>query len=156
MFWHRSLLALVLGLTLLGTRPLEARESVVFQHHAVDPLQTNRIIVKWRTNGVAAVQMERVEARASRLSSATGIGLAPSRNLFGRTDVMLLDHIAGHDEMLRILGRLNADPAVEYAEVDAWRELATNFGLVEVDGDHWFLNRNHELLRSTLAALAVC
>jgi acyl transferase domain-containing protein/surfactin synthase thioesterase subunit/NADPH-dependent curcumin reductase CurA/NADP-dependent 3-hydroxy acid dehydrogenase YdfG len=39
-------------------------------------------------------------------------------------------------------------------EVDAWRELATDFRLVEVDGDHWFLNRNHELLRSTLAALA--
>ncbi|KAF8854651.1 hypothetical protein BDZ45DRAFT_805690 [Acephala macrosclerotiorum] len=39
-------------------------------------------------------------------------------------------------------------------EVGAWRELATNFRLVEVDGDHWFINRNHELLRSTLAALA--
>jgi surfactin synthase thioesterase subunit len=39
-------------------------------------------------------------------------------------------------------------------EVGAWRELATDFRLVEVNGDHWFLNRNHELLRSTLAALA--
>ncbi|KAH8660863.1 fatty acid synthase S-acetyltransferase [Tricladium varicosporioides] len=39
-------------------------------------------------------------------------------------------------------------------EVGAWCKLATDFRLVEVDGDHWFLNRNHELLRSTLAALS--
>jgi acyl transferase domain-containing protein/surfactin synthase thioesterase subunit/NADPH-dependent curcumin reductase CurA/NADP-dependent 3-hydroxy acid dehydrogenase YdfG len=39
-------------------------------------------------------------------------------------------------------------------EVGAWRMLATDFRLIEVDGDHWFLNRNHELLQTTLAALA--
>jgi surfactin synthase thioesterase subunit len=46
------------------------------------------------------------------------------------------------------------DDVVYPDEVGAWRELATDFRLVEVDGDHWFLHRNRELLRSTLAALA--
>lgn len=129
MFWQKSFAAWsvawsvvwALALSFLAIPLSHARESVIFQRHATDPLQTNQIIVKWRTTGVAAVQMDRVQDRASRLSNATGIPLSPSHNLFGRTDVMLLDHIATRSEMLLILGRLNADPAVEYAEADAWR-----------------------------------
>ena len=98
-----------------------AAQSVVFQHPVIDQWRTNRIIVKWRTSGVAAVQMERVEDRAMRLSRVNGINLAPARNLFGRTDVMLLDHTPSRAEMLSILARLNADPGVEYAEPDQVR-----------------------------------
>jgi surfactin synthase thioesterase subunit len=46
------------------------------------------------------------------------------------------------------------DEFVYPEEVGAWRLLSTDFRLLEVDGDHWFLERNHEVLRSTLAALA--
>jgi serine protease len=123
MYWQKLFASLALLLAVCAGPPCLARESALLQPHALDPLQTNRIIVRWRTTGVAAVMMERVEARASRLSGATGIRMSPSHNLFGRTDVMLLDHTPSHDEMLSILGRLNADPAVEYAEADAWRYL---------------------------------
>ncbi|KAN0091906.1 Acyl transferase domain containing protein [Hyaloscypha variabilis] len=47
------------------------------------------------------------------------------------------------------------DEFVYPEEVGAWRLLSADFRLLEVDGDHWFLDRNHEVLRSTLAALAV-
>jgi serine protease len=101
--------------------PSHAAQGVVFQHPAIDQWRTNRIIVKWRTTGVAAVQMERVEDRAMRLSRVNGINVAPARNLFGHTDLMLLDHTPSRAEMLSILARLNADPGVQYAEPDQVR-----------------------------------
>jgi serine protease len=101
-----------------------AADSVLFQHPSIDPLTTDRIIVKWRTSGVAAVQAEPVRARALRLSAANGINVAGGRNLFDQTDLMRLDHIPSHAEMSDILARLNADPGVEYAEPDELRYLA--------------------------------
>jgi serine protease len=65
--------------------------------------------------------MDRVEDRAMRLSRVNGINVAPARNLFGRTDLMLLDHTPSRAEMLSILARLNADPGVQYAEPDQVR-----------------------------------
>jgi serine protease len=105
----------------LWPTPSLAAQGGIFQHPIVDQWRTNRIIVKWRTTGVAAVQMERLEDRAARLSQVNGINVRPVRNLFGRTDVMLLDHIPSHAEMLSILGRLSADPGIEYAEPDEVR-----------------------------------
>ena len=43
-------------------------QSVVLQRHDVDQWRTNQIIVKWRAEGVAAVQMPKVTDRALRLS----------------------------------------------------------------------------------------
>jgi serine protease len=90
---------------------------------AADPSLTDRIIVKWRNAGVAAVQIETAQDRATRLSGVNGIAVRPVRNLFGSTDVMRLDHTPSHEEMQRILGRLNADPGIEYAEPDGYRYL---------------------------------
>lgn len=101
--------------------PATAADSVVFRHPSVDPTLTDRIIVKWRTSGVAAVQMADVKARATRLSAVNGIAATPVRNLFGSTDVMRLDHTPSHPEMQAILARLNADPGIEYAEPDGFR-----------------------------------
>ncbi len=98
-----------------------AADSVIFRHPRIDPTLTDRIIVKWRTSGVAAVQMAGVQQRATRLSAVNGIAATPLRNLFGSTDVMLLDHTPSHAEMQEILGRLNADPGIEYAEPDGYR-----------------------------------
>jgi serine protease len=118
-----------------GTSP---RTSAVFQRQPIDPSLTNRIIVKWRTSGVAAVQMARIEDRAIRLSQVNGIHVAPEHNLYGRTDVMLLDHTPSHREMQQILGRLNVDPGIEYAEPDAIRYLQQQAITTPVDDPHFY------------------
>jgi serine protease len=117
----KALLAAVALVTLLCPSPSPANESVVFRSHPIDQWRTNRIIVKWRSTGVAAVQMDRVEERAARLSQTSGIHFNPARTIFGRTDVMLLDYVPSHRDMQDILGRLNADPSIEYAEPDEVR-----------------------------------
>lgn len=119
-----------------------AQDSVLFRSHHVDQWRTNRIIVKWRTEGVAAVQMQRVDDRAARLSRTSGLHFSPARNLFGRTDVMLLDHVPAHDEMSDILARLNADPAIEYAEPDEVRFLQDFPITTQTPNDPHFLPSN--------------
>ncbi|HEX2788874.1 MAG TPA: S8 family serine peptidase [Steroidobacteraceae bacterium] len=114
-----TVLALLIGG--LGAPQSRAGDSVVFRHQAVDPSLTDRIIVKWRTSGVAAVQMQSVQERATRLSAVNGIQVSPVHNLFGSTDVMRLDHTPTHSEMQGVLARLNADPGIEYAEPDGYR-----------------------------------
>lgn len=108
---------------LLGPACSHAADSVVVRPRSVDQWHTNRIIVKWRSSGVAAVQMDRIEDRAARLSRTSGLRFTPARTIYGRTDVMLLDHIPNHSEMREILGRLNADPGIDYAEPDEVRFL---------------------------------
>jgi serine protease len=98
-------------------------QSVVLQRHDVDQWRTNQIIVKWRAEGVAAVQMPKVTDRALRLMGATGVGLTQARHLYGTTDVMQLDHVPTRAGMQAILARVQADPAIEYAEPDGWRYL---------------------------------
>jgi serine protease len=98
-----------------------AADSVVFRHRAIDPTLTNQLIVKWRSSGVAAVQIEALQQRAARLAAVDGVAVTPVRNLFGSTDVMRLDHTPTHQEMQGLLATLNADPGIEYAEPDAYR-----------------------------------
>jgi serine protease len=116
-----ALAACVLMICGLAPQASQAATSLAFRHAAIDPNLTDRIIVKWRSSGVAAVQIDSLNDRAARLSGPSGIAVTPVRNLFPGTDVMRLDHTPTHDEMQRILGRLNADPGIEYAEVDGWR-----------------------------------
>ena len=113
----------VIALMLYGFAPQGswAADSLARRHVVHAAKLTDQIIVKWRTSGVAAVQIDNVADRATRLSAANGISVRPVRNLFGSTDVMRLDQVPTQQEMQRILGRLNADPGVEYAEADGWR-----------------------------------
>ncbi|HWW19378.1 MAG TPA: S8 family serine peptidase, partial [Steroidobacteraceae bacterium] len=120
--WPAALFALVFIVSLCPLTS-HARDGILSRPQGVDQWRTHRIIVKWRSEGVAAVQMNRVEDRAARLSRTSGIHFSPARNLYGRTDVMLLDHIPAHSEMQDILARLNADPGIEYAEPDEVRFL---------------------------------
>jgi serine protease len=119
----RAAILAACGLFLCALAPLQASaaDSLARRHAPIDAALTDRIIVKWRSSGVAAVQIADVAERAVRLSEANGIAVRPVHNLFGSTDVMRLDHMPSHEEMQRILGRLNADPGVEYAEADGWR-----------------------------------
>ncbi|HEY3729727.1 MAG TPA: S8 family serine peptidase, partial [Steroidobacteraceae bacterium] len=111
-----------LGLLIVSVVPLPLQAgSLAFRQPDFDASRTDRIIVKWRTGGMAAVQIEAVQDRATRLSEANGIAVHPVRNLFGSTDVMQLDHTPTREEMQAILARLNTDPGVEYAEADGYR-----------------------------------
>ena len=120
---YRAATLAIVALLISGFVPdgVQAANSVAFRRPSVDPALTDRIIVKWRTSGVAAVQIQDLNERASRLSGPNGIAVSPVHNLYGSTDVMRLDHVPTHEEMQRILARLNADPGVEYAEADSWR-----------------------------------
>jgi serine protease len=82
---------------------------------------TDRIIVKWRDAGFAAVQMTSTEVRAARLSQMSGIRLHPVREIHDRLDLMRLDTPLKGSAMRRVIARLNADPAVKYAEPDQRR-----------------------------------
>ena len=82
---------------------------------------TDRIIVKWRDTGVAAMQIARSEDRATRLSQASGIPLRSIREIRERLDVMRLASPLGSKELRRVIARLSADPSVQYAEADERR-----------------------------------
>jgi serine protease len=101
-----------------------AAGSVVYRAVAPAPWATDRIIVKWRADSVASLQIASVAQRAAHLRALTGVELSPVRRLFGSTDVMQLPYVPGSREMSDILARLNSDPAVQYAEPDAWRYIA--------------------------------
>src|SRR6185312_15638825 len=101
--------------TLGITHTAEAAESVMFRHRSTEPKLTDRIIVKWRAAGVAALQIASVRGRAMHLRAVTGLDVDRGRHLFGTTDVMRLSYPASKEEMHDILARLNADPAVQYA-----------------------------------------
>ena len=86
----------------------------------VDP-PTDRIIVKWRDSGFAAVQMASTEVRAARLSQMSGVPLHPVREIHDRLDLMRLDTPLKGASMRRVIARLRADPGVQYAEADQRR-----------------------------------
>ncbi|MFI4914816.1 MAG: hypothetical protein ACHQAR_06460, partial [Steroidobacterales bacterium] len=71
---------------------LTAPASAQLAFRRPDPTLTDRVIVKWRDSGVAAVQIESVDARAARLSAGTGIRVTAVRNMHDRVDVMRLDN----------------------------------------------------------------
>ena len=82
---------------------------------------TDRIIVKWRDSGFAAVQMNNTELRAARLSQMSGIALRPVREIHDRLDLLRIDTPLRGSAMRRVIARLRADPAVKYAEPDQRR-----------------------------------
>lgn len=122
----RTTLQLLLTLCIALAWPAlaPAAGSLVYRHITVDPRATDRLIVKWRAADVASLQIPTVAGRALHLRSVTGVDVAPVRTLFGQTDVMQLPYVPGPREMSDILARLNTDPAVQYAEPDAWRYIA--------------------------------
>jgi len=117
-------LVLMFSLALAWPALAPAADSVVFRPVVANPQATDRLIVKWRADSVASLHIATVAGRALHLRSVTGVDVTPMRNLFGQTDVMQLPYVPGRREMSEILARLNSDPAVQYAEPDAWRYIA--------------------------------
>ncbi|MCC7461572.1 MAG: S8 family peptidase, partial [Gammaproteobacteria bacterium] len=87
-------------------------------------LPTDRIIVKWREQGVAATRIESIAGRAAQLQAATGLRLHALRNVHDRLDVLRLDHALSAGRLQAAMTRLRLDPAVEYVEPDARRYIA--------------------------------
>jgi serine protease len=114
-----------------------AADSVLFHRPTIDPSATDRVIVKWRDSGVAAVQIPSAVDRAMRLSNNTGVAVTAVRNLYGQVDVMRLDHALGHAAMLGVLARLRIDPGVAYAEPDAQRFIAQQFPSAAPNDPHF-------------------
>jgi serine protease len=115
---HRSLLAGALCV-LAGARMTAT--AAPLRTHAQDQLPTDRVIVRWRDTGVAAVQIPTTEGRSARLSQATGVRLSAVREIRDRLDVMRLEAPLGGGALRRVIARLKADPAVQYAEADERR-----------------------------------
>src|SRR5258708_4399934 len=88
---------------------------------AAGELPSARIIVKWRDQGVAAVQIEGTVNRAARLSASTGIHLTAMREIHDRLDLMRLPTALAGADLMQVIPRLRAHPSVQYAEVDARR-----------------------------------
>lgn len=123
---RRSWLAASLFALLMAILPdpragtAHAAGSVVFLRHQ-DPSATDQIIVKWRDQGVAAVQLPSIRERTARLRATTGVDVHPAHTLYGQVDVLRLSHALTPAAMGPLLEQLRADPGVEYAEADAWR-----------------------------------
>jgi serine protease len=81
----------------------------------------DRIVIKWREQGVAAVQIDSIEARTARLQASSGLALRSLRNVHDKLDVLRLDHPLSATLMRSAVARLRLDPSIEYAEVDARR-----------------------------------
>jgi len=114
----RSLLAgalcLLAGATLCA-------QAAPWQRRSAADRPTDRIIVKWRDQGVAAMQIQGSANRAARLSASTGVHVTAMREIHDRLDLMRLDSPVAGADLMQVIARLRADPSVKYAEVDARR-----------------------------------
>jgi serine protease len=124
MLRHRSAVSAALRLTslclalIVVCHPLAARADTVLRTHND---ATDRIIVKWRDSGVAAMQIASVQDRTARLAGSSGIALIPVRNIHDSLDVMRMPTALSGDRLRAVIARLRADPSVEYAEPDGHR-----------------------------------
>jgi serine protease len=95
---------------------LQAGDTLLRPPERVPP--TDRIIVKWRATGMAAVQIRELSQRTARLQDLTGIALHPVRTLSTGLDVMRLGGLGDPGSLQRALLRIAVDPGVEYVEAD--------------------------------------
>lgn len=115
---HQALIAAVLCV-LAGA--WVTASAAPWRSYAPGEMPTDRIIVRWRDTGVAAMQITGTEARTARLSQSTGIPLRAVREIRDRLDIVRLDAPLRGAAMRAVLARLNSDLAVKYAEPDAAR-----------------------------------
>jgi len=118
-----SMLA-VLALPALAAAPIDAAPSAGLRHASTPTVDQRhaRVIVKYRAEGVlmrestlAARNPDRVAVQhAARLSQRLGITLRDGAMVAPRTQVLQASNMSSAD----LVARLQADPDVEYAEVD--------------------------------------
>ena len=113
-------LALAGALSVLASGWLTA-SAAPWRSHASADIPTDRVIVRWRDTGVAAIRIAGNEARAARLSQSTGVALSALREIRDRLDVVRLDAPLHGAALRAVVARLGADPSVQYAEPDERR-----------------------------------
>ena len=106
---------------LLATALATAAQAAPFRTHPAQHGSTDRVIVKWRSSGVAASHIQDPIARAASLSEMSGLKLTALHAIRDRLDVLRLESPQRGEELRQTLSRLRNDPAVEYAEADARR-----------------------------------
>ena len=122
---RRSLLVgalCALAASLLASALLTAPSTAApWRTYSPEQIPTDRVIVKWRESGVAAMQIKSSEERTARLSQSTGVPLSAVREIHDRLDVVRLDAPRVGSALRQELARLNADTSVQYAEPDERR-----------------------------------
>src|SRR5258706_9318231 len=116
----RSLLAAALCL-LAGTTL--CAQAAPWQRRSAADRPTDRIIVKWRDQGVAAMQIQGSANRAARLSASTGVHVTAMREIHDRLDLMRLDSPVAGAHPIQVIPRLRAHPSVKKPQVDSLRYL---------------------------------
>src|SRR5258706_12540790 len=111
----RSLLAAALCL-LAGTTL--CAQAAPWQRRSAADRPTDRIIVKWRDQGVAAMQIQGSAYRATRLSASTGVHVTAMREIHDRLDLMRLDSPVAGAHLMQVIAPLRAGPSVENPQVD--------------------------------------
>ncbi|MDJ0939151.1 MAG: S8 family peptidase [Woeseiaceae bacterium] len=89
--------------------------------------QSNQIIIKYKTGGSAQISLQQGQisaaatpaARAAAVSTAMGVNASHVRRIATGADVFRLETWRSHSDLQKRLLLIQADPAVEYAEVDA-------------------------------------
>src|SRR5258706_14994639 len=107
----RSLLAAALCL-LAGTTL--CAQAAPWQRRSAADRPTDRIIVKWRDQGVAAMQIQGSANRAARLSASTGVHVTAMREIHDRLDLMRLDSPVAGAGLMEVIARLRPEPPGEY------------------------------------------
>src|SRR5258706_8971750 len=114
----RSLLAAALCL-LAGTTL--CAQAAPWQRRSAADRPTDRIIVKWRDQGVAAMQIQGSANRAARLSASTGVHVTAMREIHDRLDLMRLDSPVAGADLMQIIARFRPHPSVKNAQAAARR-----------------------------------
>ncbi len=106
---------------LLATALATAAQAAPWRGHVSQRGSTDRVIVKWRSSGVAASHIQDPSARAAALSQMSGLKLTALHAIRDRLDVIRLESPQRGEALRQTLSRLRNDPTVEYVEADARR-----------------------------------
>jgi serine protease len=113
-------LALLLLCALAAVVPSQAHAATLARPVAFDPEATGRVIIKWKEADAAAADRSvgTLDARAARASERAGLGMRAVRSLQHGTDVVRFERRLSGASLQKVLGRLRADPKIEYAVPD--------------------------------------
>jgi len=158
-FWGHSFGGVVAFETI---RALSRRRQALPQHLVVSGTIAPQLVHQWQRRGVLLRALVQDNSPEYLLSLARYVenaefvrGVLP---LMRRDSPILLGYRYQDGEPLPVpltAFAARQDDMVYVDEVEPWKaQTSASFRLVEVEGDHWFLNRHRALLRSTLADLA--
>jgi len=117
----RHAVALLTAAVMAASALLSAAQAAPYRAAGARLEATDRIIIKWRSSGVAESHIQDPIARTASLSRISGLKLTALRAIHDHLDVVRLDAPRSGAALQATLVRLRNDPFVEYAEPDAKR-----------------------------------